>query len=80
MGESRKPRTGDLVTLRTHPPKSEMRTIGLVVDESTGHAWHSTMALIMSTSGEREVLVLWCDSQRTQSVPIRYLRVVSRFS
>jgi hypothetical protein len=79
MGESRKPRLGDLVTLRVHPPKGMDRTIGMVVeDSSTTGPWYSSR--YEGALYENEVIVLWCNTQKTQAIPDRYLRVVSRFS
>lgn len=79
MDESRKPRLGDLVTLRVHPPKGMDRTIGIIIEDAgaTG-PWYSSRH--EGALYHDEVIVLWCNTQKAQVIPDRYLRVVSRFS
>ena len=79
MGESRKPRLGDLVTLRVHPPKGIGITIGMVIEDSiTSGPWYSSKR--EGVLYENEVIVLWSNTLKTQVIPGRYLRVISRFS
>jgi len=73
MARTRGLRPGDLVSLEILPIDHGMRTLGLVVEGPTGHVRHGAAGEWI----EREVTVIWCESQLKQTVPVRYLQLIS---
>ena len=74
MSKTKSMRLGDLVTLEILPIDCEMGNLGLVVEGPMGHVWHNASG----EWSENEVTVIWCESQLKQSVPIKYLQLISR--